>query len=274
MRTIRISSGGTAMSPSVDVLHRPLAIGHRGWHKSHIENTLDAFREAYEAGCDMVEFDVQLSRDGVPFVFHDDDGVRLAQRKERVFDLDWKDLREWVLPPRLEARKGGKPGGYRMPTLEDFLTEFGSKSFYLEMKVPRLKHGDKRYYEALGRACADLVTQSRPSPHTFLASFHAPILEFLGRSQAFPHRVGIHEALSSFREALATGTPSVERHSLSWRVWGGYLKSAASIVGQLADPGKILIWDIHNRADMVAARAAGIHALVADDVETMVEVCR
>ena len=45
-------------------------VAHRGWHKVHVENTLEAFRAAYDAGCDMVEFDVQLSRDGVPVVFH------------------------------------------------------------------------------------------------------------------------------------------------------------------------------------------------------------
>jgi glycerophosphoryl diester phosphodiesterase len=56
-------------------------VAHRGWHDLHIENTLEAFRAAYDAGCDMVEFDVQLTRDGVPVIFHDDDCKRLAGRR-------------------------------------------------------------------------------------------------------------------------------------------------------------------------------------------------
>lgn len=249
---------------------RPLAIGHRGWHEVHAENTLEAFRAAYDAGCDMVEFDVQLSRDGVPMVFHDDDGSRLAGRKERVFDLDWKALKEWVLPPKA----GGAPGGYRLPALEEFLSEFGSRPYYLELKVPRVKHGDRAYYESLGQACAELVKESRPHPDTFLASFHGPILEHLAGAGAFSRLVGIYEALDKFREALVTGRPPTERHSLSWRLWRGYLKSAAPALGQKVEPDRVMIWDIHGRADMEAAREAGVYALVADDVETMVAVCR
>src|SRR6185369_8269991 len=85
-------------------------VAHRGRHDSHLENTLEAFRAAYAAGCDMVEFDVQLSRDGVPVVFHDDDCRRLAGRGESVFDLSWDDLR------RMELRwKPGRQGPvYRM----------------------------------------------------------------------------------------------------------------------------------------------------------------
>lgn len=264
------------MSPSPESFagsapaRRPLAIAHRGWHKVHAENTLEAFRAAYEAGCDMVEFDVQLSRDGVPFVFHDDDGARLAGRKERVCDLDWKALKDWALAPKA----GGAEGGYRLPTLEEFLAEFGSRAFYLEMKVPRVKHGDRAYYETLAQACAELVKESRPHPDTFLASFHGPVLEHLARAGAFPRLVCIHEALEKFRETLVTGRPPVERHSLSWRLWRGYLKSAAPALGQKVEPDRVLVWDLRARADMESAKEAGVHALVADDVETLVEVCR
>ncbi len=46
-------------------------IAHRGNRAFAPENTLAAFAEAMALGADAVEFDVQLSRDGVPMVFHD-----------------------------------------------------------------------------------------------------------------------------------------------------------------------------------------------------------
>lgn len=256
--------------------HRPLIVAHRGWHKIHIENTLESFRAAYEAGCELVEFDVQLSRDGVPFIFHDDNGSRLAGRHAAVYDLDWKDLKDWVMPPA----KGGQAAGYRLPTLEQFLTEFGSRAFYLEMKVPKSRSHDDRYWQVLGDKCASMVNKSSPKPETFLASFHAPLLNYLGRTKTFPHLVGIFESLSKFQETLTTRSPALDRYALSWGVYRGYLKSMGSVMGSArttsAGPpaNKILLWDIHSASDMEAAVKDGVYALVADDVPTMLRVSR
>ncbi len=46
-------------------------IAHRGNRAFAPENTLAAFAEAVALGADAIEFDVQLSRDGVPMVIHD-----------------------------------------------------------------------------------------------------------------------------------------------------------------------------------------------------------
>ncbi|ATE61616.1 glycerophosphodiester phosphodiesterase [Thauera sinica] len=51
---------------------RALIVGHRGARAFAPENTLAAFEKAAALGCDMVELDVHLSRDGVPVVHHDD----------------------------------------------------------------------------------------------------------------------------------------------------------------------------------------------------------
>jgi len=36
-----------------------------------VENTIDSFREAFKRGAQMVEFDVVLTKDKVPIIFHD-----------------------------------------------------------------------------------------------------------------------------------------------------------------------------------------------------------
>jgi len=43
---------------------------HRGHHKALPENSLAAFEAAIEAGADAIEFDVRVTRDGVPVVTH------------------------------------------------------------------------------------------------------------------------------------------------------------------------------------------------------------
>ncbi|TMB12920.1 MAG: glycerophosphodiester phosphodiesterase, partial [Deltaproteobacteria bacterium] len=50
---------------------RPLVIAHRGASGTSPENTLAAFRRAAELGADMIELDVQVTRDGAVVVIHD-----------------------------------------------------------------------------------------------------------------------------------------------------------------------------------------------------------
>jgi phosphoglycerol transferase MdoB-like AlkP superfamily enzyme/glycerophosphoryl diester phosphodiesterase len=51
---------------------RVLAIAHRGDSRNLPENTAPAITAAFDAGADIVEVDVRLSRDKVPIIFHDD----------------------------------------------------------------------------------------------------------------------------------------------------------------------------------------------------------
>ena len=55
-----------------------LILGHRGLSSRHLENSMEAFRAALQAGMDGFELDVQPTRDGVCIVLHDDTLDRTA----------------------------------------------------------------------------------------------------------------------------------------------------------------------------------------------------
>ena len=56
------------------------------------ENTLAAFSRAMLDGADGIEFDVRLSRDGVPVVIHDASLRRTASVDSQVCDLTSEQL--------------------------------------------------------------------------------------------------------------------------------------------------------------------------------------
>ncbi len=71
---------------------RPLIIAHRGASAHAPENTIAAFQRAIDIGADGIEFDVRLTKDGEPFVFHDRTLKRVAGIEDQVIDISSADL--------------------------------------------------------------------------------------------------------------------------------------------------------------------------------------
>ena len=70
----------------------PWVVGHRGAMGHAPENTMTSFEEALQLGADMLEFDVRLSKDGIPVIVHDANLDRTSNKSVNVADLDAKDL--------------------------------------------------------------------------------------------------------------------------------------------------------------------------------------
>ncbi len=90
---------------------------HRGFSGKAPENTLAAFRAAIEVGCDMIELDVHLIRDGEVVVIHDDTLERTTDGRGAVAGKTLAELRgldagAWFAP---------RFSGERIPTLVEVL---------------------------------------------------------------------------------------------------------------------------------------------------------
>jgi len=110
-----------------------LNIAHRGASGTFPENTLSAFRAAIDAGADMCELDVQLTRDGAVVVIHDDTVERTTDGVGEVVKLTLEELK------RLDAGakfKGGAIKGERIPTLDEvFDVTSGRCGLNIELKA-------------------------------------------------------------------------------------------------------------------------------------------
>ena len=77
-----------------------ILLGHRGAPRAWPENTSAGLQAALDLGAEGVEFDVRLTRDGVPVLHHDTTLARLTGLPERIADLTW---------PEIAARTAGSP---------------------------------------------------------------------------------------------------------------------------------------------------------------------
>jgi glycerophosphoryl diester phosphodiesterase len=121
------------VTASVALAGRPLVIAHRGAAHDAPENTLAAFRLAWERGADGIEGDFYLSKDGQVVCIHDKTTGRTAGKAHNLAvaastsaELRRLDVGRWKDP---------KYAGERMPTLEEVLaTVPPGKRIYIEVK--------------------------------------------------------------------------------------------------------------------------------------------
>ena len=101
---------------------------HRGLHDNDgdaPENSLPAFKKAVEAGYG-IEFDVQLTKDHIPVVFHDESLKRVCGVNKNVRDLTYDELQALSLFHSSE----------KIPTLKEVLTLVdGQVPLIIEIKV-------------------------------------------------------------------------------------------------------------------------------------------
>ena len=71
-------------------------VAHRGYASKYLENTITALNEAVKVGAEMVEFDVQLTKDGIPIMVHDDNFKRTTGLDLSVFEINKKDFQNHV----------------------------------------------------------------------------------------------------------------------------------------------------------------------------------
>ena len=99
---------------------------HRGASFEDAENTLSGFRRAVDAGTDMIEFDVRMSRDGVPVILHDKTIDRTSDGTGRPEEWTLAELkkREFSYFSRGERLQKPLHPGESIPTFEEVLAEF------------------------------------------------------------------------------------------------------------------------------------------------------
>ncbi len=91
---------------------------HRGYSGRYPENTAIAFQQALKYGCDGIECDVQLTKDGVPVIIHDESMQRTARKGDLlVKDLTLSELKKLDV----SAFRRGPWSPQRILTLQELL---------------------------------------------------------------------------------------------------------------------------------------------------------
>jgi glycerophosphoryl diester phosphodiesterase len=243
---------------------RVLRIGHRGAAALAPENTLRSLRAAYEAGVDLIEFDV----------FELDTGELVLAHSDDLHEVSHGAARGTVHDQTLAALREAAP---ELATLDEALEFFADEAVgvgvHVDLKAPA---GVEKVAEALGRFGLE--------GRTLVSSFHHAALRRLSAlaprvrtGVAFPRdrlrisgRRGSASAISIGLRGLRPITPAfagalVARSGASALVLHHELVSARTVRRAHARQVPVVAWTVAELRDLARLDAAGVDAVVVDD---------
>jgi glycerophosphoryl diester phosphodiesterase len=140
-------------------------IAHRGASAYYPENTMAAFEGAVEMGAEMIELDVQMSKDGIPVVFHDAKLDNHSNGKGVISNYTLKELK------KLDAGSWFNPrfSDQRIPTLKEVL-KFASGNIALNIEI-KTEAVTNQLREGIEEKCFQLVNQYNMEDYVLFSSF-------------------------------------------------------------------------------------------------------
>lgn len=257
--------------------------GHRGARWVRPENTLAAFQEALRLGVDVLEFDLNVTKDNVVVVTHDQsinpaiclgpDGKKLS-KPVPVRSLTLEELKQYdcgtLKNPKFSQQQPSP--GERIPTLDETLAyvarsgypSAGSVHFNIETKIKKSR------------------PELSPEP-----------AEFVNLTLKVLHKYGVERRtiIESFDERTLVETKKQEPVILTARLMGNPLEvlTAASrtdadiispyykwlnkaIVGNLHKKGfRVIPWTVNKPSSWARMRRIGVDAILTDNPGGLIE---
>ncbi len=138
----------------------PRVMGHRGAAALAPENTLAGLRAAAAAGLAWVEFDVMLTGDGVPVLFHDDSLARTTGRNALMAKTSFSDLASLEAGAWFGPEFKGEP----VPGLEEALRLALDLNLRPNIEIKPTPGRDKETVVAVLEVLARCWPDERPGP--------------------------------------------------------------------------------------------------------------
>ncbi|HKG47015.1 MAG TPA: glycerophosphodiester phosphodiesterase family protein [Pyrinomonadaceae bacterium] len=247
----------------------PLIIGHRGASAVAPENTMAAFREALAVGADGIEFDVRLTRDGVPIIIHDSTLRRTGGLPHPIAELTWTEI------SRVDVGSwfAGSFANETVPSLAELFTLFQSNNstLYLEMKCD--SPSEQR---PLVEACVRSIHEHSLKERVIVECFQLPALKILKEIDPEIKTVALVEPSFTnpsvlfdqriINQAIDIGAAALALHHRLARE--GLVRKAKAAGLHVA------VWTVDDPTWIERARIIGIDALITNDPAAMLRARR
>lgn len=228
---------------------------HRGASAHAPENTLPAFELAYALGADAIELDVQLSKDGVPVIIHDEKIDRVSDGTGYVREYTLEELRSFSVNQKFPAY--GRVGIPTLSEVYDLVTN-------MELEINLELKNSEIFYEGLEEKVLKLAEEKGVEERIIYSSFNHYSMRKIQRllpsaRTAFLYSEGI---LDIADYASKHGAYAVHPSMKNLEYPG------VDIVRACHDRGvKVHVWTVNKEADIEKLQKMGADAVITNYVE-------
>jgi glycerophosphoryl diester phosphodiesterase len=233
-----------------------LIIAHRGNRLRIPENTLESLTEAVSLGADALEFDVRVTRDGVPVLMHDARLDRTTNGHGPLGSFTFAELR--TLDAGAHPPKAAR---LQIPSLEEVLDRFREIPLVIEVKEIAAADETER-----------LIHQFGVQNHVLIGSSDSAVMQRFYRS-GLRTCASVRDATLMIPIALAGITPSKPPYDVL-SITPTFHGVPIPVLRMAAAARKVgiatQVWTVNDVAFARTLWAGGVSGIVTDDPAALV----
>ncbi len=222
-----------------------IVIAHRGASVYVPENTMLAFEKAIEQGCDMIEIDIHATKDGELAVIHDETLDRTTNRKGRICDFTFEELRT------VDAGEG-----QRIPSLQQVIDLVSGKvGLVVELKEPGLE-----------RRIVEHLSKSSITDQIIVTSFfHSAVHQV---KSLFPQ---VRTAVITYSQPIDTNRLAIDARADALWIFRRYVTE--EMVASAHQAGlELYVWYVNDAEEMRRIARLGVDGILTGRPDTLREI--
>jgi len=226
--------------PENTLVQRPIVAAHRGIPSLAPENTMAGYRMSYELGADLIETDVQQTKDGEIIIMHDYTVDRTTNGTGNVKDLTLADIQSLDAGSYFSEQFAGE----HVPTFREFLQEFKDKDVILLVELKA---------DGISEDTIQIIKEEGMTDQVVLQSFHMnSVAQSVASAPAIPSGYLYSAAVPQTEAARLSDARSMLNYAsrINATLNSSYSSLSSEFTSYLRQRGMISFhWTFRNEAD-------------------------
>tara|TARA_B100000963_G_C22595475_1_gene657627 strand:+ start:814 stop:1746 length:933 start_codon:yes stop_codon:yes gene_type:complete len=288
--------------------------GHRGARGDIVENSIEGFKYTFSLGIKAIEFDVLISKDNIPVLFHDytlntnmvkdSSGKWIENSDLKILDLTFNEISKYnieSLKPgssyadRFKKQKSAK--GAKIPKLVDLFklaSEEKNKDVFLNLEIkstPKIKDLTPKPKDMVARILKDIKLFNLQD-RIVVTSFDWRILYEMKNQNPEILRgfLTLQQDLGSTKKNIYENSPWIEKKfpledyflipnmikSLEGHVWSAFYRDITRKNVELAHKHGLAVnvWTVNKETDIIRMIEYGVDGIITDYPKKVQEICK